>query len=432
MLGLLHGLVRPDTSGEVATYIPELARADPDHFGLALVSLVGRCYDAGDAGVEFTIQSISKPFVFALALSERGLEGVLERVGAEPSGDAFNAISLDPTTGRPSNPMINAGAIATTALVDAGRGEDRFERIRSTLSAFAGRELTVDEAVYRSEKETGDRNRALGYLMRNAGSLEPPVEEVVDAYFRQCSLRVTARDLAVMAATLANEGLNPVTGENVVPPRVAEQTCAVMASCGMYDYAGEWMLRVGLPAKSGVSGGLVAVCPGQFGIGLFSPPLDSRGNSVRAVVAGQILSERYSLQLVHRRRATSPVLSFDTHQVGDGAGSQGTAQVLTLQGDIEFAAAEIVLSTVEELRGEVISAPSWLVIDLARVPFVQPFAGEMLSAMIRDVAGTGRRVVVADPMQRELFPDAAVELPSAYLALAWCGERSQSVGPPPL
>jgi glutaminase len=431
MLRLLHDVVRPDMSGEVASYIPELARADAHHFGIALVSLVGRSYDAGDASVEFTIQSISKPFVFALALAERGLEGVLERVGAEPSGDAFNAISLDPQTGRPSNPMINAGAIATTGLVPAKDSEERFGRIRATLSAFAGRELTVDEAVYRSERETGDRNRALAYLMRNAGSLETPVEEVVDVYFRQCSLRVTAVDLAVMAATLANEGHNPVTDETVVPARVAEQTCAVMASCGMYDYAGEWMLRVGLPAKSGVSGGLVAVCPGQFGIGLFSPPLDPRGNSVRAVVASQMLSERYSLQLVHRRRATTPVLSYDEHEVGDGSGAAGSVRVLTLQGDIEFASAEMVLSTVEPLRRESPSSACWLIIDLARVPFVQPFAGEMLAAMIRDVAGTGTPVVVADPMQRELFPDAAVELPSAYLALAWCGERALSAAPPP-
>ena len=293
-------------------HIPELAQSDPGQFGTALVSLGGHLYCAGDADVAFTLQSVSKPFVYALALADEGLEGVLARVGAEPSGEAFNAISLDPITGRPANPMINAGAIVTSSLVRATSAEDRFERIRTTLSAFAGHDLGLDEELYRSERDTADRNRALAYLMRNAGSLNGDVDEALDVYFRQCALLVTTCDIAVMAATLANSGVNPVNGARVVNEDVAEHACAVMATCGMYDYAGEWLLRVGLPAKSGVSGGLVAVSPGQFGIGMFSPPLDERGNSVRAVEASQLLADRFSLHLLHRPSLTAPVVYFET------------------------------------------------------------------------------------------------------------------------
>ena len=419
-LGALCDMVRPERGGEVARYIPELATAEPEHFAVSLVSLVGRRYDAGDRDVAFTIQSISKPFVFALALAEQGLDEVLSHVGAEPSGEAFNAISLDPASGRPSNPMINAGAMATTSLIRASDPQERYERIRSVLSAFAGRELAMDPSVYRSEHETGDRNRALAYLMHNAGSLREPVEEVVDVYFRQCSVLVTAGDLAVMAATLANGGQNPVTSEIVVPAKVAEQTCAVMASCGMYDFAGEWMLRVGLPAKSGVSGGLVAVCPGAFGIGIFSPRLDSRGNSVRAVRASELIADRFSLQLVHRPRPTTPVASFDGDRSTPALAGAGPVPVMSLQGDIEFPAAEIVLSTVEPLLEDSEPRPRWLVIDIERVTNMQPVPCVMLGAMIRDLATRGTTVIVSDHLARGLLPDAAVEVASPEQALEWC------------
>jgi glutaminase len=279
-LQAIHDELEPNDDGAVADYIPTLAAADPDRFGLVVASLGGHVYSAGDADDPFTIQSVSKPFVHALALAELGLEEVLRHVGAEPSGEAFNAISLERGSGRPLNPMINAGAIVTTSLLatDSGPG---FERILAGLSGFAGRRLDIDEATFESERETGDRNRALGYLMRAAGSLRSPVEPIVDAYFRQCSVLVTAADLAVMAATLANGGVNVKTGARVVGPAEAAQAVTVMATCGMYDYSGEWLLRAGLPAKSGVSGALLAVSPGQFGIGLFSPRVDAGGHSVR-------------------------------------------------------------------------------------------------------------------------------------------------------
>jgi glutaminase len=345
--------------GTLADYIPELAHADPDAFGIVLESHEGDAYAAGDAAVSFTIQSISKPFVYALAVEELGLDAVYAQVGAEPSGEPFNAISLEPGTGRPANPMINAGAILTTGLVSGG-----FERIASGLSAFAGHPLEVDEAVFASEWRTGDRNRAIAHLMRGAGSLRGAVDDVLDAYFRQCSLLVTARDLAVMAATLANAGRDPVSGAAVVSEETAQHVLSVMAMCGMYDSAGAWMLRVGLPAKSGVSGGVLAVSPGQFGIGVFSPPLDAGGNSVRGVLACERLAHRFGLHLLHDptsgARAAKVLL--------DG-------NVVRLRGDIDFAAAELVLRMTRERDG----AP--LRLDLTGVTRLHPVAERLLDVL---------------------------------------------------
>jgi glutaminase len=273
---------RPLEGGALADYIPELGTADPTAVGIALVGVGGRVFEAGDSGVEFTIQSISKPFVYALALEHLGIDAVLEKVGVEPSGEPFNAISLD-DSGRPKNPMINAGAIVAASLVPG-------DVVRDGLALFAGRDLRVDDAVFRSELETGHRNRALAHLALAAGVLGTSVDAATEDYFRQCSLLVSARDVATMAATLANAGFNPLTGERVVSEPVARWTLAVMASCGMYDASGEWLARVGLPAKSGVGGGIVAVDPGLFGIGTFSPPLDERGNSVRGCAMLESLS----------------------------------------------------------------------------------------------------------------------------------------------
>lgn len=272
--------VRAIDDGDVATYIPALAEADPSWFGLSVMTVDGQRYDLGDADRAFTIQSVSKPFVFGQALEELGLEHVSSHVGVEPSGNPFNSITLDPATGRPFNPMVNSGAIVTSGLIPETNG-GRSANIVDGLSRFAGRSLDVDEAVYRSECDTGDRNRAIAYLMRGAEVLPGDVEDVLDAYFRQCSVVVDARDLAYMAATLAHRGRNPLTGEQVLADEHVPRVLSVMTSCGMYDFAGEWTYRVGMPAKSGVSGGIVEVLPGQFRVGVFSPPLDARGNSVR-------------------------------------------------------------------------------------------------------------------------------------------------------
>src|ERR1700760_937194 len=216
-----------ESAGNVASYIPELSKADPDHFGISLATLDGHVYEVGDTRVPFTIQSISKAFVFALALDTLGAEKVESAIGVEPSGDPFNSIRLN-AENHPFNPMVNAGAIACSGLIHEAKGEAAFEYIRRELSRFAGRDLNVDEAVYASESTTGDRNRAIGYLLRTNAVIKDNVAEVLDVYFRQCSILVTARDIAIMAATLANRGINPVTGEQAATPYAITRTLSVM------------------------------------------------------------------------------------------------------------------------------------------------------------------------------------------------------------
>ena len=250
----LHRRHAPCREGALASYIPELTRADPDWFGVAVATIDGQVYEAGETGRLFTIQSISKPLVYALALQDNGREPVLAKIGVEPTGDAFNSISLYNDTGRPYNPMINAGAIAATGLVHGADPEEKMERILALFSACAGRRLDIDEEVYRSEKETGFRNFAIGYMLRNFGILSSDPEPILDLYFRQCSILVTARDLAVIAATLANGGVCPLTGEKAIDPLHVPSILSVMATCGMYDYSGKFAFKVGIPAKSGVAG----------------------------------------------------------------------------------------------------------------------------------------------------------------------------------
>lgn len=304
----LHGKFARLEDGAVATYIPELGRASPHWFGIAVATVDGQVYEVGDSRIPFTIQSISKPITYGLALETHGVKRVFRRVGVEPSGEAFNSISLDPGTGRPLNPMINAGAIATTSLVPGATPEERLSELLRTFSAFTGRDLGLDEAVYRSERDSGHRNRAIAHLLRNSGILEGDPEEPLDLYFRQCSIAVTCRDLAVMAACLANGGANPLTGARVLAPHNAGRLLSIMSSCGMYDYAGEWIYNVGMPAKSGVAGGILAVLPGQLGVGVFSPPLDSKGNSVRGIRVCNDLSHDFGLHLFNTTRVVTPAL----------------------------------------------------------------------------------------------------------------------------
>ncbi|GAA5197821.1 glutaminase A [Microbacterium jejuense] len=340
---LLHQVledVRPRDDGATAGYIPELADADPDRLAMAAVGPHGRVRAVGDTEHEFTIQSISKPFVLALALVDRGRDAVLRKVGAEPSGEPFNAISLESGTGRPANPMVNAGAIATSALIPGEGVDDRTARIVEGLSAFAGRSLWVDEQVYASESATGDRNRALAHLLRSYGIIDGSVDTAVETYFRQCSLLVTARDLAVMASTLAFGGVNPVTGDRVVAEHVARDVLSIMTSCGMYDYSGEWLLRVGLPAKSGVSGGLLAVAPSQFGVAAFSPRLDAHGNSVRGIAVIETLSQRFGMHLLEPHDSVA-VPAFTVEDTDHG-------RVLRLSGELGLAGTERVVAVLRE------------------------------------------------------------------------------------
>ena len=372
---------RPNSSGTVATYIPELATVDPDGFGAALVSVHGKLHAAGDADRPFTIQSVSKPFVYALAISELGLDEVHRHVGFEPSGEPFNAISLEPDTGRPDNPLINAGAIVTSALIDGPTAASRFERVRSFLSACAGRELTVDDDVFTSETSTGDRNRALAHLARAGGVLRQSVDDATEVYFRQCSLVVTTCDLSVMGATLANGGVNPVTKQRVMGERAATLALSVMATCGMYDHSGEWMARVGLPAKSGVGGGIVAVQPAQFGIGVYSPRLDSWGNSVRGSGVLEALSAEFDLHLFdHPDEPRSPIVSWTV----DGETVDGV-----LRGEFDLISAEAVL---DRMLDSTADGARTIRLDVTGVTRTRTVAGGLLRVIGRHLADRGVEV----------------------------------------
>ncbi|MCG7286161.1 glutaminase A [Cellulomonas sp. ACRRI] len=289
---------RDDDEGTVADYIPVLGAADPALFGVCVVETSGARHAVGDTEVAFSVQSISKAFVYALVCEELGHEAVRDRVGVNNTGLPFDSvIAVELNEGHPMSPMVNAGALATTALVPADSSAERWERIRTGLSRFAGRQLTLDGEVYRSESATNTRNRAIARLLESYGRIEHDPLEVVDVYTRQCALRVTTEDLGVMGATLADGGVNPVTGERVVSPDVCRDTLAVLASTGMYERSGEWLFEIGLPAKSGVSGGIVAIAPGKGAIGTYSPRLDRAGNSVRGQRATAYLSRALGLNV---------------------------------------------------------------------------------------------------------------------------------------
>ncbi|WP_072314632.1 glutaminase [Agrococcus sp. Marseille-P2731] len=387
---VLRSCIDDGDEGEVATYIPELAAVDPDRFAVALCTIDGTVYAAGDAEHRFTIQSMSKPFAYALALADRGLEAVLEHVGVEPSGDAFNEISLE-DNGRPRNPMINIGAITTHALTGPpdATAEESTARVIEGLSAFAGRQLEVDQQVYASERATSDRNMALAYLVRARGKLEDAPGDAVDGYTAQCSLVVDVRDLAVMAMTLAAGGRNPVTGEQVVPAWVCRQVLSVMATCGMYDAAGDWMSHVGMPAKSGVSGGVLASLPGQVGIGTFSPRLDRFGNSVRGVRACERLSSDMGLHLMQTPEVASHVLYGVVDPDDDG----DRMREVKLQGVMHFAAAEVALRELERIP----EGDEPIVLDLSRVSSANAVGRLMLREGVRRLERDGHAVRVDDP-----------------------------------
>ena len=293
----LHAQYKSLDDGEVASYIPELQKADPDHFGICIVTADGRVFATGDCDQAFTIQSISKPLTFGIALEELGHERVWRHVDVEPSGDAFNSIELQNGTNRPHNPMVNSGAITVTALLHARYGDAAFDRILQRFSAAAGRQLSMDQAVYESERRTGHRNRAIAHLLLNFGLMPADAEKALDVYFRQCSILVTSRDLATIGATLANMGRNPVTDEGVFDIHSAKDMLSVMFTCGMYDYSGQWAYRVGIPAKSGVGGGVLAVVNRQIGIATYSPKLDSHGNSRRGIEVCVELASRLGLHV---------------------------------------------------------------------------------------------------------------------------------------
>jgi glutaminase len=289
---------RAHDDGAVADYIPILAAADPHLFGVAVAGVDGSVHVAGDSDVEFTIQSMSKAFVYALVCEALSHEVVRDRVGVNNTGLAFNSVmAIELNDGRPMNPMVNAGALATSGLLPGKTPAEQWETARIGLSAFAGRPLELDGAVYESESRTNQRNRAIAQLLESYGRIELDPLDVVDVYTKQCSLRVSARDLAIMGATLADGGVNPVTKQRVVSADVCRDTLAVLAANGLYERSGEWLFEIGIPGKSGVAGGIVAVAPGKGAIGTFSPPLDFAGNSVRGQRATAFLSRALGLNV---------------------------------------------------------------------------------------------------------------------------------------
>jgi glutaminase len=292
------------TEGHVADYIPALADVAPDLFGVCVAGVSGAIFGVGDIDVPFSIQSVSKPFVFALVCDAIGHDEAREKLGVNSTGLPFNSVmALELSEDRTLNPMVNPGAIATTSLVPGATADEQWAFVLDGLSRFAGRPLTVDDDVYESEMATNLRNQGIAHLLDSYDRLYADPVETTAVYTRQCSVLVTARDLAVMGATLADGGVNPVTGARVIEARHCKRVLAVLATAGLYENSGDWLYEVGLPGKSGVSGGIVTIAPGKGGLGTFSPPLDEAGNSVRGQRVTKHLSETLGLNLFASRPA---------------------------------------------------------------------------------------------------------------------------------
>lgn len=288
--------------GRVADYIPTLARSDPHLFGLSVVEVNGAVHVAGDAWPQFSIQSISKAFVFALLCRELPPGDAWRKIGVNNTGLAFNSVmALELNSGLPMNPMSNAGALTATSLVPGSSAEAKWQLVQETLSAFAGRRLELDVETYESEAATNQRNQGIARLLDSYGNLHFEAAATTDIYTKTCSLLVTVKDLAVMGATLADGGVNPVTGERVVASVTCRHVLAAMAAAGLYERSGDWLYDIGMPGKSGVSGGILTVSPGKGGIAAYSPPLDSAGNSVRGQRATRFLSRHLGLNLFASR-----------------------------------------------------------------------------------------------------------------------------------
>jgi glutaminase len=446
----LHQQFSSLDEGAVADYIPELSRANPDWFGIAVATLDGKVYQVGDSRQPFTIQSISKAFIYGLALQDQGAERVLSKIDVEPSGEAFNSISLEEDTGRPRNPMINAGAIVATSLVkDRGPG-GRIDRILKYFADFCGHEIDIDQAVYVSERDTGHRNRAISHLLRNYEILEGDPEPALDDYFKQCSMLVNCRDLALMGATLANDGVNPITGVRALESKHLPRVLSVMATCGMYDYSGNWIYSVGMPAKSGVGGGIVAVLPGQLGLAVFSPRLDAKGNSVRGIKVCEAISQEFGLHMLRATRTTGASVirhRYDLSEVRsklqrppsraqalDELGRR--AQVFELTGELGLISAEIVCSEVS--RG--LDQCPYTLLDLRRVDSVDHSAIQLLANLAEALMEQQRQLLITGfrtlhGLERQLkrrLPQGVHDSLLAHVklddAIEWCEEQLLAQG----
>ncbi|KPI40186.1 Glutaminase [Cyphellophora attinorum] len=413
-LNVVLDKVRPIEDGQPAQYIKTLREADTSKLAVALVMVDGNVYSAGDDKVEFSIQSISKAFVYAIAIEDAGLQHVLERIGVEPSGDAFNKLSLHKGSNRPMNPMINAGAITAHSLVchPNALAEERTDRILQIMSRLAGRQLHVDEEVYEAEMQDADRNMGIGYMLKAAGIISCRPAEVVKGYIRQCSINVNVRDLAMMAATLSNAGINPVTGETIMPTDSVRQVLSVMTTCGMYDAAGQWVSQVGIPAKSGVAGGVMGALPGQVGIAAFSPKLSENGNSVRAVAIFEQLSRDMGFHMMDVSQIARASVSTSVAKIVAGKSEphhpncDRQVVIFALRGAVRFAGSErLTRAIVRELgdpdpkdpgSGEHADACA-VVISLRDAFSLNPVARRVIQESIKRLLGEGKTVVVIDP-----------------------------------
>ncbi len=401
----IHAEISRLKDGAPYSTIPAMAQVDPDNFGIALATVDGHVYEIGDSREEFTIQSISKPFTYGLALEDLGCEAVDAKVDVEPSGDPFNEISLAEGTGRPANAMINAGALTATSLIKGSGGQSSFKRILSTYSAFAGRQLSVNEKVFESELKHGHRNTALAYLLRSFEIIDDDPAPVLEDYFRQCSVLVNCSDLSIMAATLANGGRNPLTGKQVLGIGSVERVLSVMMTSGMYDDAGAWISSVGMPGKSGVAGGIIAVLPGQVGLAVYSPPLDDHGTSVRGLATAQRISRDMELHFVRAARAgrSAILASYDVTETPSGIRRSSEsadvlrenghrARVVELNGDLLFAGGE---SVARELSG-LPESVELVVLDLRRTEQLSDVALRLLSALHAAMTDADHQLVLVE------------------------------------
>lgn len=356
---------------------------------ISLCTVDGHTYNAGNIDEEFAIQSISKALTYGLALEDRGFAWVDKRIDVEPTGDSFNAMSLEPDSGKPSNALINAGAITATWCVMETPGNKRVDRIIDWYSQMAGRTLSCDKDVYAKEAEGGARNKAHGWMLASAGAIDDNPMEAVDDYLHGCAVSVTSQDLARMGAVLANRGFEPgpIDSPQLISPPVAERVMSVMSTCGMYDNAGDWMMRVGVPAKSGVGGGIMAVVPGELGIGVYSPPLDKHGNSVRGTMACERLSQDLDLHFaraVHSNRTTVR----SVRKLSDDG------MLVELQGDLTFVGIETALRAVIEAAKD----HKVVVVDTQRVHEVAENAKPVLQQIHDYLMETEHELVVIGDM----------------------------------
>lgn len=401
----VHAELSGLTGGEIYGASKDTAARRND-FGIALATVDGYVYEVGTTDRAFALQSLSKPLSYGLALADLGTEVVDSKVDVEPSGEAFNELSLAEGSGKPTNAMINAGALTVSSLIKGSGGRSATARIEEHYSLYAGRPLRVNGNIYRTELARSDRNHGIAYLLASGGIIEGDPTRALETYLRQCSIQVTCYDLAVIAATLANGGTNPHTGAEALPLDSVERVLSVMLTSGMYDDAGDWVASVGMPAKSGVGGGILAVLPGQAGLAVYSPPLDRHGNSLRGVATCRKISHDMGMHFVRSARDGQSAIISNRTVDREPSSTQRTdeaaetlrdhghrAAVVELSSDLFFAGTESVVRELSSLPDEV----ELVVLDVRRVSEISKLAERMLVETQRRLVDSGRTLVLVDP-----------------------------------